>query len=277
VRCGRHIGAIATVAATLVCAEQAIGATPPTGQVSAASPDVFWQGTAQGAPLGYANPVVARAGLPMLCEPSVCDVFTLDVADSADLRIESSSCEDPVTEVEVQKPDGSRIFADGNADSPRTVIDIPRAPQGQYVVRTSVNVLPPARGAYVGQAHLAIPRPITMSIASATISHTHARKGSRVSFFVATTAPVTALKAVLRSRAAVVGVARLANLDDRVQLRLRLSRSLRPGRYGLTVRAHSGDGVVPAATGVLRVRRATAARSAASTPPSSSPVPATAC
>ena len=62
-------------------------------------------------------------GQRILCQAPFCDTFALRVLDAADLQIESSSCANLMTQVEVEKPDRSRLFADGVDASPRTIID----------------------------------------------------------------------------------------------------------------------------------------------------------
>jgi hypothetical protein len=266
--------ALAVCAAIACSASSAYGA-PDEGTVSLTSPALVWQGSAGGSPVIWADFVLAGQGNPIVCPPVFCHAFSLHVADSSDLRIESSSCEDDVTFVEVERPDGTREFADGLEGSPRTIVDIANAPVGTYVVRTLVN-RPPPEGAYVGHATLATPPSrVSLTAVSRMLKVALARRGRAVQMALSASGPITGVRGVLRSGRSIVGSGGLLSLDGRGKLAVTLSRALRPGRYRLTVTADDGVGEV-VATAVLRIsRRHARARAASRRPAPTSPSPAT--
>jgi hypothetical protein len=247
--------ASAVVALATVGAVPAIAATPSSGQVSHAQPKLVWKGNASGAAFVPPNSVLGPAGYPIVCEPTACDVFTLEVVDSADLHIESSSCADPVTQVEVERPDGSRVVNNGFEDSPRTVIDLRAAPVGTYIVRTIVNAMPSQPSAYIGHASLSVPELTTMSVTDVSITSRHAHRGARITVPVSVSAGVSAIRALLRGHGRVVGTGLTARVEDRGKVQIRLTRSLGPGRYTVRVAGRDDSGAVIAGRSVIRVTR----------------------
>jgi hypothetical protein len=248
--------ALAAVVMLLALAPRAGAAQPSAGSVANSDPALIWKGTASGSPFIWADILLAARDHPILCASPFCDTFVLHVVDSRDLRIESSSCADDVTAVEVEQPDGSRLFADGLEGSPRTIVDLIAAPAGTYRVRTLVNVLPDATGAYIGHATLTVPAArATLTARNRTVPDTRATSGDRVRIGLVATAPITSLRAVLRgAHRSIVGKARLAALDGRGSIVFTLSRTLRPGRYRVAITADDGAGAIHAAA-VLRVSR----------------------
>jgi hypothetical protein len=235
------------------------------GTVSRGAPALVWKGSASGSPVLWADIALAAEGQPILCPPAFCDAYTVQVADSADLGIESSSCEDDVTAVEVERPDGSRLFADGLEGSPRTIVDIAQAPVGAYVVRTLVNRAPLEGGAYIGHATLAFPLPrVVLKAASRTLTTAHARHSRSVWFALSASGPITTVRGVLRRNGAVVASGRLAALDGQGRLSLAFSRALRAGVYRLTVTADDDSGQVVAKARLRIARKRSRARAAAS-------------
>jgi hypothetical protein len=241
--------------AGLVAAPAGRAAEPREGEVSTTSPTVVWSGQASGSPVVWANLALGASNLPILCERPFCDLFTLRVAHTADLEIESNSCLDPMTQVEVERPDGSRVFADGLEGSPRTLVHIPAAATGTYRVRTLVNAPPGAEAGYRGRARLKVaPARAVLRARGRAVSRTRAASGKKVRISLTTTSPLTAIRGILRAKGSVVGSGARNALAERGTLVVTLSRRLRPGAYRLGVVADDGRGSV-FATATVRVSR----------------------
>ena len=259
----------------LAVSAPARGATPDSGHVSADSPKIVWQGRAPGAPFVVGNQLLSDLGQPILCQAPFCDTFSLDVATSADLQIESSSCADLVTQIEVQKPDGSTVFADGVDNSPRTIIDLAAAPVGRYVVRTLVNVPVGSTAGYIGHATLDLPattdtlpapaidvsQRAVLRVHTSRVSYRRAGRGRRLRVAVSTSAPVSELRATLRRGRVVVGSGRRRQLNSHGAIRLGLRRTLSPGAYRLQLSGSDGSRRVTTES-TLRVSRAAGVRRA---------------
>jgi X-Pro dipeptidyl-peptidase len=127
----------------LVCAFPATAgaATPASGTVSPAAPNVAWQGSVTGGYLSYAAMVAANAGglvgsVP--CAPLVCDSFALTVSGAGqDLVIGASSPDTDIVTVRLTAPDGSVIFADPAV----TTVRVPRAATGTWHVDITTNAV----------------------------------------------------------------------------------------------------------------------------------------
>lgn len=272
----------------LAVSAPAQAASPESGQVSSGSPKFIWQGDAPGAPFVLGNPLLVDLGRPILCQSPFCDTFNLDVDSAADLQIESSSCADLVTQVEVQKPDGSTVFADGVDNSPRTIIDIPAAPVGRYVVRTLVNVPVGSPAGYIGHATLDLPvipdssspatsdvrRAASLRVHTSRVSYRRARKGRSLRVSISASAPVSDLRATLWRGRVLVGSGRRRSIDSTGVIRLALRRTLKPGRYRLRLSAFEGGRRVSTESTLGVSRAAGASRARAASAPGNAERPA---
>ena len=235
------------------------GATDPSsGKVSRSSPKVTWTG----AVTGFAAWQLYNQGMGM-CEDPSCDTFTLEVADGpANLALRVKSADSNIF-LEVVRPDGkTELFGGASMDVKAT---IKNAPNGTYTLNIAQNEQ--TQGAHEGTAELLLPSaapppapaptvtapaPAQLTVKGGKVS---ARRARKVAATVSTSAPVTALKAVLKRGSKTVATGSLARLEGTGKVTLKVKGRLKPGTHVLKVTATDSAGRAVAASTKLRVSK----------------------
>lgn len=154
----------------------ASAADPEGGKLSTASPSVTWSGSLQNPYLLHNlfnyEPTAGTTGtLP--CEAPMCDTFTLDVADSADLKIEVVSEQTEDMSLRIQSPDGEWQYHAGWGDGTKpTKVTYKKAKPGTYVINIVARVFGTTQPTavtdtadYKGMASLAVaPAPVAAPV-----------------------------------------------------------------------------------------------------------------
>jgi hypothetical protein len=249
-----------------------IAAEPGDGTVSSSSPKVEWTGEAA----GYGTSVLSDVNgsfLPV-CEAPNCDVFTLNVADQADLTIALTTDDGSgFMTAEVERPDGSITYDGGSETADTTTFKIKKAAPGAYIVRAQTNNTLADDFGYRGVAQLAVPSaapapvtaqptpaPASPAQAPATLT-IHTRKASakrakgKLKVALSSDQPVSDVVATLRKGSRKVGSGRLAALDGKARLKVRVARKLKPGRYRLSVTARDARGATVGASAPFKLKR----------------------
>ena len=253
------------VAALAAAPGSARGAEPASGAVSAGSPAVTWSGTSsQGFFTTFGQVFINGLGGRTPCEAPSCDTFTLDVRTPGDLTVQVTS-EASIAYLQVEKPDGGLVYESGTDRTSRLMI--PGAPAGTYRVQTAVNTL--AAEAYTGVAGLPAPppavaapppppppaRPTTIGVRARRLSARKLRRTGRLPLTITAGARVTRVRIVLARDGRAIAFGRLASVQGRRRLALRLPRRLSRGRYDLVVEARDRDGELVGVLTRLRIRR----------------------
>lgn len=254
-----------------------IAAEPGDGAVSKDAPKVEWTG--EGA--GYGTSILADVNGSFLpaCQAPNCDEFTLDVKDTADLVIALTTNDGSgFMTAEVEKPDGSIVY-DGGADGvDTTTFKIKKAATGTYLVRAQTNNTVADDYGYRGVAQLSVassppvaapvtpgattttPAPAPAAAPATTIrigtrSASAKRAKGTLKVALASDAAVTGVVATLRKGAKKVGTGRLASLNGKGTLKLKVSRKLKPGAYSLAVTARDARGATVGASTAFKLKR----------------------
>jgi len=282
--------AAALAALTAVAAVPALAADPESGSISTAAPKVTWGGdTTAGFGTTFGQIFLHLAGQEQPCQSPSCDEFALDVKDAGDITFSVTAETSTISYLQVIKPDGSSVFADGldpeGQPDNATVIKIKKAPAGAYKVQTAQNNLtvdtytafamlggatapsqqtqpgppnppsptdpPPASTTPPPSSQ---PQPATLSIKAGKPSARKLRRARRLAVRVSTTEPVTDVRVVLARGGKAVGKGALARLDKAATIKLKVGRKIKPGKYSLTVAAKQGARSVGARI-KLRIRR----------------------
>ena len=276
-----RITVLPVAAMSLAAAFPAIAATPENGTVSAASPTVKWEGEAAGYGVFPTNLLLNSAGQePAPCEQPYCDIFTLTVADKADLNLFAAQrAADNFTEMHVVKPDGERLFAQ-SADSEAVRIKVKGAAPGDYTIEVMTNETLAQGGVYDASATLAgasqpaappanqpttdtrpapgtepaspsSPEPAaTLGLATKSVS---ARK-RKFKLAVTSSKPVTNLRLVIKKGKKVVGKGALKTLTSKGNVALKLKKKLEKGTYVVNMTASDGGRPVGLST-KLKVKK----------------------
>lgn len=275
------------IAVTIVAAAPAaLAATPENGTVSSASPRAEWTGESGGYGITAANILVNAAGERMICEAPACDTYTLDVAEAGHtLTISVTSEQSSITQVEVEKPDGTWVMeygteAEGEEPNFTTMMKFSKAPKGTWIVRTQSNNAGPD-DPYKAFAQLAVPGAVAppptgssapppsapapsspgpapapnFSVKGAKGSAKKLNRKRSLVVSVSSDQTVTDVRAVLKRGSSVVGKGSLAQLNGTGKLKLKLSKKLKRGTYNLGVTARSSSGTVVGASAKVSVKR----------------------
>jgi len=263
----------------------AFAADPESGTVSNASPRVEWGGTTIN---GGATtiPAITNGGT-VVCQAPSCDTFDLTLADTGDLTVSvSSEGTGGFLLLEIVKPDGEVVYNGGAENETSTTTKIKKAPAGAYAVRVAVNsLLDDAYKAFAqlgGAAPPAVvggndpkpppspdpqPTPVPGSgsqpapaspaaVLSLNTKKLSARKVKRApKFAVSTSSPVTEFTAVLKKGKKTLGKGKLAKLDSKATVKLKLKKALKKGSYTVMLRAKDRDGRIVGTTAKLKIVR----------------------
>ena len=267
---------IVPLAALCLAAVPAVAATPESGSVSKDSPTVQWEGTAPGYAVFPTNLLLTSAGQdPAPCEQPYCDTFTLTVADKADLNLLAAQRgADNFTEMHVIKPDGEMIFAQ-SADAEPVRVRVKAAEPGEYTIEVMTNETVAAGGAYDASATLAVagapapaggatpppadpaapsqpqPQPgqpaseqpaATLGLATKAVSSRKSKK--RFKLAVTSSKPVTDFRIVVSKGKKVISRGKLASLDGKGSVVLKVKRKLKRGTYSVAMSAKDGSRAV---------------------------------
>ena len=267
--------ALLTLLALSAIMVPALAATPESGEVSKASVQVKWSGETNN---GFVTTITAiTAGRTVVCEPPTCDTFALKVRDSDLLTVTASSAT-PFTMVEVVTPNGETIYNSGDEDNNSTQVQIENAPVGDYEVHVALNspqsasytgmaVLGPvdAKGRPGGQPPAQGPPPSSgpepqptqpgahMSVKTKKASARKVRKKLKVA--VATSAPVTDVKATLMKGSKTLGTGTAARVEKTATIAVKLRRRLKRGSYRVSVVGRDSGGRTVGASAPLKVGR----------------------
>ena len=251
----------------------AVAADPGTGTISTASPRVEWKGsTTGGFATTFSQIFVNVAGEQEPCQAPSCDEFALELADAGDLTVAITADGSTISYVQVVKPDGSAVFADGidpeGKEDNTTTLKIKKAPKGAYKVQTAQNSplddgysafaqlgtaapapAPAAPAATPAPAPTSAPAPArptaSLTVKAGRLSARTIAKRRRLSLGLSTTSPVTDVKASLARGSKVVATGALARLDSTGRITLKLKgRSFKAGTYSLVVAARDGAATV---------------------------------
>ena len=251
-----------------------LAAEPGEGTISASSPSVSW--TAEGA--GYGTSIVADVNGSFLgpCEAPNCDEFTLEVKDVADLNVALTTNDGSgFMTAEVEKPDGSIVYNGGADGADTTSFKIKKAEAGTYLVRGQTNNTVADDYAYRGTASLAVasapvmtpvtpatstptttttaPAPATLTIGTRSASARRAKGTLKIA--VASDQAVSGVVATLRKGTRKLGTGRLATLNGKGTLKVKVSRKLKPGRYSLAITGKDARGTVVGASAPFKLKR----------------------
>lgn len=270
-----RISILPVAAMSLAAAFPAIAATPENGTVSASSPTVKWEGEAAGYAVFPTNLLLNSAGQePAPCEQPYCDIFTLTVADKADLNLFAAQRgADNFTEMHVIKPDGEKLFAQsGDAEPVR--IKVKAAVPGDYTVEVMTNETIASGGVYDASATLAVaaaappanqpptepgPAPATpgpqepAATLGMTTKSVSARK-RKLKLGVTSSKPVTNLELVIKKGRKVLAKGGLKSLASKGKVALKLRKKLKKGTYVVNMTASDGGRPVGLTT-KLKVKR----------------------
>ena len=263
----RLLAAAALAAAAIATAVPALAVEPESGTISNASPRVDWKGeTINGG--ATTLPAVVNGGTVAGCIAPTCETFALTLADAGDLTVTASSPNDrKFVMVEIVKPDGSTIYNGGTETESSTTVKIKKAATGAYEVRIANNAL--EIEPYDAFAHLPIvaaaapaepatqPQPAarpaaTLSVVTRSLSARKSRKKAKLS--ISSSGPVSDVVVRLRKGSKALATGRLAQLNGRGTVALKLKRALKKGRYTVAVAAKDGDRPV-GATAPLKVKK----------------------
>lgn len=265
----RILAAAALAAAAIATAVPALAAEPESGTISNASPRVDWKGETINGGL-TTLPAVVNGGTVAGCVAPSCETFALTLADAGDLTVTASSPNDrKFVMVEIVKPDGSTIYNGGTETESSTTVKIKKAATGDYEVRIANNAL--EIEPYEAFAHLPIvaaaapaepapqpqPQPAarpaaTLSVVTKSLSARRSRKKAKLS--ISSSGPVSDVVVQLRKGSKALATGRLAQLNGRGTVALKLKRALKKGRYTVAVAAKDGDRPV-GATAPLKVKK----------------------
>jgi hypothetical protein len=135
-----------------------LAAEPSSGTITKDRLVVDWGGQASGAATWAANLLLFRSGQPMLaCVAPMCDQYDLTLRATGPLEVEASSCDEYHAQIQVDLPGGGSAFADGSRYGSRTIVAIPNAIEGHYVVRIAMGSPGDPGGGYNGHARLTPP------------------------------------------------------------------------------------------------------------------------
>lgn len=274
------LGALGTTAA--------LAATPGSGTVSKASPEVTWTGAVT---TSYPNriPVIITEDDTFPCLPQMCDMFALEVADSDLLTIKADAPESTSTSgnagsqvtLRIRRPDGSVSVhsTDTAGASPEKplVVKIKNAPKGAWEIEYFNYFFgPPVEynaSAYLGTpaAAPAAEEPVTVAPPPAAdqtaqegltvrakagkVSAKKANKSRKLAAKVTVSRKVKSLTATLKKGKKVVGKGRLGAFSGTKRVTLKLTKRLKAGRYSLTVAANDGSGVSAIRTVAVKVSK----------------------
>jgi hypothetical protein len=271
--------AVAALGLTLAMAPAAQAADPAEGKISRSAPKLKWSGASDfGFITTFSQIFTNAAGAPTVCEPSPsCDVFSLEVVDGGGTVQFDATTTATITYVEVVKPDGSVLYADGidpeGKDDPTTKLKIAKAPAGTYTVRVAVNSLTPET--YAGSATLSFPdeAPAAAPVAVAPTAVTapaaapatpdcafrttkaSARKAKRkLAVKVRCTGEVTGVTLQLKRGSTVLSRIALPRLAGDATVAFKLKRALKAGRYSLVLAGKTAGGNL-GVSGMLKLSR----------------------
>lgn len=135
--------ALTLAAATLaVAAPAASAATPAEGTLTLENPELTWSGEAMGSAVQYLHYFQGEQVVDE-CYPTICDSFTLTLADPGNLEI---SVSDPTgyTEVQIKDEEGNELFWSGGDDGTPTTYVEEDAEPGTYTIEVLTDALAPA-------------------------------------------------------------------------------------------------------------------------------------
>ena len=272
--------------AAVLAASVAVAATPSSGTVSKDSPTVEWTGLLAESFLAF-NVIANSPEAP--CVPPGCDTFALQVADGGanlELAINLDSTADDgsaaTAGMRIASPDGSSEFVSGPSDPDKAFKHtIKKAAAGAYTIDV-VNTFVGAPGGYTGRATLLIPgaattpttpapppsqgqnpaaqqQPAPLPKLTAKVGKASAKKlakSRKLSVKLTTTAPLTKLAAVLRKGSKSAGKGKLAKLDSKGTLVVKLpKKKLKTGTYKLTVQGLDSQNRTVTATATVKVSK----------------------
>jgi hypothetical protein len=258
----------------------ALASEPSSGEVSTSSPMIAWTGSTTNSYPNYVAMNQDPDGTP--CQAPMCDTFTLKVAGGGvDLLIrahmENDGSTGPAnTGVRITKPDGSKMWQTGPSGATAELkVTIKKAPAGDYVIDVLNNFVGQPQN-FLASAELAVPpAPAPAAPATAppapggepapgaapaqetklTVRPLKARTGKKVKTTVTSSAPVSAVAARLARGGKVVATGKLASLNGTARLTLKAKKSLKPGKYLLTVTAKDAGGKPVTGQAKVTVRR----------------------
>ena len=256
----RRLTTLSLTAAAVVAAVPAIAATPESGTISNASPRIDWEGENVNGGL-TTLPAFSNGGTVAGCNQPSCDTFALKVADPGDLTVTASSPNERVfVMVEIVKPDGSTVYSGGSETESSTTVKIKKAPAGDYEVRIANNAieiepyvafatLPAAPAPAPGPAPQPQPQPqpqpgqgqppaspsATVSVVTKKLSARKTRKKAKLA--ISSSGPVQNVVVTLRKGKKVLGTGKLAQLNGRANVGLKLKKKLKKGRYTVGIAA----------------------------------------
>ena len=274
---------LAFLLALALAAASAVAAEPESGSVSAAAPTTEWKGTAPG--YGFSLAADVQGGIDP-CEQPYCDVYTLEVKTSATLTIALTTDSGAgFTTVEVEKPDGTKLYNGGASDQATTSFKINNAPVGKYIIETETNERP-GRGQYSGKASLAVassdppsgdtpppsgsggggdggtapgaapgsttPGPTGVTLQTNTKS---AKRGKRVKLAVTSSGPVSNVVAQIRKRKKVVATGKLARVSGKATISVKAKKALKAGSYTVVLRGTDSAGAKIGSTTKLKLKK----------------------
>lgn len=264
---------LGSIVALALLVAPAGAADPESGSVSASAPSTEWKGTAPG--YGFSVFADTQGGIDP-CEQPYCDSYTLDVKDKGTLTITLTTDSGAgFTTVEVEKPDGSKLYNGGNADDPKTVFKISNAPVGAYVIETETNESAEA-GQYTGNATLTVagaaaptpppaagpPTPATGPApapaptgATLQLKTRSAKAGKKVKLAISSSGPVSNVVAQIRKGSKVVAAGKLAKLSGSAKVTVKAKKALKAGGYTVVLRGTDASGAKVGSTTKLKLKK----------------------
>jgi methionine-rich copper-binding protein CopC len=253
----------------------ALASEPSEGEVSTSTPKVEWTGSTTNSYPNYVAMNQDPDGTP--CQAPMCDTFALKVAaGGVDLvvraHMENDGSTGPAnTGVRITKPDGTKLWQTGPSGATAELkVTIKKAPAGDYVIDVLNNFVGQPQN-FLASAELAVPAAAPAAPATATpppsgqpapapetkltVKPAKAMAGKKVKATVTSSAPVSGVAARLARGGKVVATGKLPSLNGTARVTLKAKKSLKPGKYLLTVNATDGQGRPVTGQAKITIRR----------------------
>jgi hypothetical protein len=251
-------------------------ADPGEGTVSAASPTVAWKGQVVSA--GVSSQAWAQDPTAP-CQAPSCDTFALEVADSANLVLklkgfkQNTAGGDPTCDFRVTDPAGEQTHYPGTCGPESEMrVTIKNAAKGKYTIDVADSHVVGQPENYEASATLAVPPPVVAPPASTPAPTTTAppapakltvkapklsakklKKAKKFVVTLTTSAPLTAVNALLVDKKKSVGSGKLAQLNGTSKLTVKVKKALKKGTYQLSVGGRDAQGRNVLATAKVKI------------------------
>lgn len=256
-------------AAGLAAASIALAATPSSGTIGTATPQVKWSGTLTSSGIFYELWTVDPT---LSCAPPTCDPFTLKVADgphdiNIKLNIGSSNATggDPGAGIRIKKPDGSYSYTQGTAGVKTTMtLKLKDVKPGEYEINTVASHVCCGDDPYTERAEIPQLLPVEdggtvrvapqLTIKAPKASARKLAKSRKYGVTVTTTAALTNVTAKLLKGKKTMASAKLAQLEATAKLVFKLAKKVKPKSGSYTVVVSGVDAAGTQTTAAVKVK-----------------------